>query len=338
MEHKAKVGVVVPIWNVAPYIERCAESLMAQTLDDMQFVFVDDATPDNSIEILNTVLDRYPECKRKSMVVHHEVNKGLPTARKTGLEHINAEYVAHCDSDDWVEPTMYEKMYNSACSNNADLVVCEYFVGDRAYGIRYPKDGDMIRSYLQKKLPPYVWNRLTRTDIYRRVIFPKENYMEDWVQCVQTHAYSREVFFLYEPLYHNCINPSSVTKVNSNSDKCEKNLRQCMANMKLVHDFVISNQLADESDMVFMKIIVRNQLCPKLQMRQGRKEYLTIYPEVNRSLFTCRYLPREMKLEFIAIWLNRYPEWDRKGKYVYRNLKGVKRKLKSFLKKMVGKS
>ena len=82
------VGVVVPIWNVAPYIERCVESLMAQTLDDMQFVFVDDATPDNSIEILNAVLDRYPERKRQSMVVHHEVNKGLPTARKTGFSMI----------------------------------------------------------------------------------------------------------------------------------------------------------------------------------------------------------------------------------------------------------
>ena len=162
--------------------------------------------------------------------------------------------------------------------------------------------------------------------------------MEDWVQCVQTHAYSRVVYFLYEPLYHNCINPSSVTKVNSNSDKCEKNLRQCMANMNLVHDFVISNQLADERDMVFMTIIVRNQLSPKLRLRQGREEYLKIYPEVNRALFTCRYLPREMKLEFIAIWLNRYPEWDSKGKYVYRNLKGVKRKLKTFLKKIVGKS
>ena len=87
MDHKAKVGVVVPIWNVAPYIERCAESLMSQTLDDMQFVFVDDGSPDNSIEILNTVLDRYPERKEQSIVVRHEINKGLPTARKTGLEH-----------------------------------------------------------------------------------------------------------------------------------------------------------------------------------------------------------------------------------------------------------
>ena len=338
MEHKAKVGVVVPIWNVAPYIERCVESLMAQTLDDMQFVFVDDATPDNRIEILNAVLDRYPERKRQSMVVHHEVNKGLPTARKTGLEHINAEYVAHCDSDDWVDSTMYEKMYHKACSENADMVISEYYVGDNAIHHRVPSDSNMVRAYLQGKIPPYVWARLTRTEIYQRVVFPKENYYEDWVQCVQLHTNCRKVVFLHELLYHNRINSTSITKVNTYSDKCEKNLRQCMANVKLVHDYVINNHLAKERDLVYMKTYTRNQLKPKLKLRQGRRQYLHIYPEVNWIQFTCRYLPREMKLEFIAIWLNLYPEWDRKGKYVYRNLKGVKSKLKTFLKKIVGKS
>ena len=327
MEHRAKVGVVVPIWNVASYIEHCAESLMSQTLEDMQFVFVDDASPDNSIEILNAVLDRYPERKGQSIVVRHEVNKGLPTARKTGLEHINAEYVAHCDSDDWVEPTMYEKMYLSARSNDADMVVCDYYSGVEGIvsNFKEPVDGDMVKAYLHRTIPPYVWIKLTRTEIYRRVVFPKENYLEDWVQSVQVHAYSRVVNILHEPLYHHCINPSSITKINNSLALCDENLRQCMDNMKLVHDFVIDNHLAEEDDMVYMKILVRRRLYPKLMQRQGRRQYFDTYPELNHSLFRCRHLPWLLKVEHIIIWLGLFPEWRRFGMPVYNCLRKLKK-------------
>lgn len=298
--HKAKVGVVVPIWNVAPYIERCVESLMKQTLDDMQFVFVDDASPDNSFEILNKVLSRYPNRLNQVVVLRHTTNKGLPSARKTGLEAVSAEYVVHCDGDDWIEPTMYEKMYLTACKNDADMVVCEKIPQRRLGEI----DDNYLLAFLHREISSYVWKRMTRTEIYNHITFPTDNLLEDWVQGVQIHAYSKIVSFIDEPfLYHYTDNPNSITR-SSTADNCDQNLSQAMANMKLVHDFVIPNNLAREEDLVFMKIQVRKRLEPKLLRRQGRLQYLRTYPEINRSLFNNRWVPWYFKVEHIAIKLN----------------------------------
>ena len=225
---------------------------------------------------------------------------------------------------------MYEKMYLSASSNDADMVLCDYYSDKEGMisNFKEPTDGDMFRAFLHRDFIPCVWNRLTRTEIYRRVVFPKENYLEDWVQSVQTHAYSRVVNFLQEPLYHYYYNPSSITKINNSSDSCAEDLRQCMVNMKIVHDFVIDNNLASEDDMVLMKLLVRRRLRPKLMQRQGRREYLNTYPELNHSLLRCCYLPLLYKVEHIVIWLNLYPEWYRYGTPVYRYLQRLKIKHK----------
>ena len=119
-----KVSVVIPVYNVKDYIVRCAESLFNQTLDDMQFIFVDDASPDNSIALLEQTIERFPQRKPHTVILHRPKNLGVPAARATGLARVEAPFVAHCDSDDYVEPTMYAKLYESALRNDSDMVVC----------------------------------------------------------------------------------------------------------------------------------------------------------------------------------------------------------------------
>lgn len=327
VEHKAKVGVIVPIWNAAPYIERCAESLMNQTLDDMQFVFVDDASPDDSIDILQEVLVRHPERANQVQIVHHDCNKGASTSRKTGLGFIHAKYVSPCDSDDWVEPTLYEKMYESACTNNADMVVCnEVSVPSMRIVERnhFPKDqeNNYLLDVLHWHLLPNIWARLVRKEVYDKVTFPTENHLDDWVICVQLHAYSRGVNIIPGRLYHYTENPSSITNSN-NETTCEETFRQCKANMQLVEDFVLSRNLAKEEDLVFLKYLVRKHLCPKLLRRQGRREYLDTYPEINWTMLKTPWVPRYYKVEHVAIWLNIYPEWCRLVIPAYQSLKRV---------------
>lgn len=298
---------------------------MNQTLDDMQFVFVDDASIDETIGILQEVLAHHPERTGQVQIVHHDCNKGASTARKTGLGFVQAEYLAYCDSDDWVEPTFYEKMYESAHTNNADMVVCNKVtvpsmrIVARSYN---PEDygNDYLLDFLHWHLLPNVWARLVRTDIYRQVTFPTENLLDDWVICVQTHAYSNVVSFIHERLYHYIEHPSSITN-SINETNCEEKLRQCKANMKMVEDFVISRNLAKEKDLVFLKTIVRKHLSPKLVRRQGRREYLDTYPEINWALFTTPWVPVYYKVEHLAIWLNLYPEWCRLVVPAYRSLK-----------------
>ena len=97
-----KVSVIVPVYGVEKYIERCARSLFEQTLDDMEFIFVDDCTKDESIEVLKRVIDLYPVRKDQVKIIHHAVNKGLSRARETGVNAATGDYIGHCDSDDWV--------------------------------------------------------------------------------------------------------------------------------------------------------------------------------------------------------------------------------------------
>lgn len=93
------VSVIVPVYNVAPYIERCAKSLFEQTLKDIEIIFVDDCSSDNSIELVKNLASNYPDRLAQIKYVRHERNRGLAQARKTGLDIATGEYVAHCDSD-----------------------------------------------------------------------------------------------------------------------------------------------------------------------------------------------------------------------------------------------
>ena len=106
-----KVSVIVLIYKVEKYIERCARSLFCQTMQDIEYVFVNDCTPDCSIQILQSVIDEYPQRKSDIKIISHEKNMGSGVARNTGLEVADGEYIIYCDGDDWVDPDMYEKLY-----------------------------------------------------------------------------------------------------------------------------------------------------------------------------------------------------------------------------------
>ena len=96
-----KVSVCIPVYGVEQFIERCACSLFEQTMrDGIEFIFVDDCSPDNSVQRLEEILKRYPERQAQVSIIHHEKNMGLVRARKTALEAACGEYIIHCDSDD----------------------------------------------------------------------------------------------------------------------------------------------------------------------------------------------------------------------------------------------
>ena len=118
------VSVIVLVYKVEKYIERCARSLFEQTLQDIEYIFVDDCTPDRSIEILERVLEDYPERKSQVIILHNERNSGLPFSRRRGVEAASGDYIIHCDSDDWPESDMYAKLYAKASSENLDMVKC----------------------------------------------------------------------------------------------------------------------------------------------------------------------------------------------------------------------
>ena len=99
---KAKVSVIVPIYNVERFVQKCTRSLLNQTLADVEFIFIDDATPDKSLQVIEKTILEYPNRKNNIKILHHSINKGLPAARNTGFKEATGEYIFHCDSDDYV--------------------------------------------------------------------------------------------------------------------------------------------------------------------------------------------------------------------------------------------
>jgi glycosyltransferase involved in cell wall biosynthesis len=212
-----KVSIIIPVYGVEKYIEQCAHSLFNQTFQDIEFIFVDDCTKDNSISILQRVILDYPNRKRQISIIRKEKNEGLPQARLTGLKKSTGEYIIHIDSDDWVEHSMIELLYNEAKKNDQDIVWCDYYVNyqtSQQYINTYIENKtktNIIKVLLSGKLHGGVWNKLVKKSIYARTFFPVANQREDLVITVQNIFKATRIECIPHALYHYRLHDASLT-------------------------------------------------------------------------------------------------------------------------------
>lgn len=216
------ISVIVPVYGVEKFVEHCAVSLMEQTLDGVEFIFVDDCTPDNSIDIIRDVISRYPD--RDARIVSHSENRGLPSARNTGLGLATGKYVFHCDGDDWIEPNMLEKMYAVAENANADIVYCDFYLSYEK-NERYMSNPclesreELLRQgFLSGAMKYNVWNKLVRRSLYtdNGIHFPDGHSMGEDMTMIRLTACAERVKYLPEALYHYVqTNSSAFSKTQS---------------------------------------------------------------------------------------------------------------------------
>ena len=105
-----KVSILVPVYGVEKYIEKCAVSLFEQSYEDIEYIFVNDCTPDRSIEVLRGTIARYPQRQKQVVIIDHDVNRGLGAARHTATDAATGELVMHVDSDDYLMPHAVEHL------------------------------------------------------------------------------------------------------------------------------------------------------------------------------------------------------------------------------------
>ena len=206
---KYDVSVLVPVYNVSKFIERCLHTLFSQTYDNIQYIFVNDCTPDQSIEIIQKVLNEYPQRKEHVKIINHDKNRGLAASRNTGIENAGGEYVLHIDSDDYIELDMVELMFGKAKEEDADIVVCDFNIKwkeTQKIASQYFTDKDQyLRDILNTKAMPGVVNKLIRRILYlENGIFPFEgiNLGEDYVTTPKLISKARRISKVNKPLYH----------------------------------------------------------------------------------------------------------------------------------------
>lgn len=254
-----KISVIIPVYGVEKYIERFARSLFEQTLTEkVEFIFVNDCTPDNSIIILQNTIEKYPKIKEQVKIINNPVNSGQSPSRNNGIKASKGEYIICLDSDDWVEPTMLEDMYNKAITDNCDVVIVDYFVNTNKKQIcisQKPEKLDGLNcanQILNNTLHGSWWNKLFKRNLVvnSNIIEPQlgMNMMEDLMVTTQLLFHSKKVGYVDKAYYHYFLNTSSVSQTVS-----EKKLQSIQYAYDFIEKFYHLNNLNDSESLKALK-------------------------------------------------------------------------------------
>lgn len=268
-----KVSVIVPFYNVEKYIEKCLNSLVNQTLEEIEIILVNDGSTDNSYKIANKFQEKYADkikCYEKS-------NGGLGDARNFGINYATGEYIAFLDSDDYVEPTMYEEMYEKAKQEEADMVECDFWW-------EYPdkKKEDIGATYSNQKEMLYksrvvAWNKLIKREIYQN--HPEARFSvglryEDIEGFYKILPYIRKVAFVRKCFIH------YVQRQGSISNTQNKRNEEIFTVLENVIEYYQKNNLYSEFQQELEYIYTRYLLCSsflrivKIKEKSIRQELL----------------------------------------------------------------
>ena len=212
MSNRYKISLIAPIYGVEPYIRQFAESALGQTYDDIQFIFVNDGTKDNSMAILDALIEEQFSHLRPRITIINKENGGLPSARKSGLEVAEGEYILFADSDDWLELNAVERVMALAERTDADIVyfdlVKEYGGGKQSvkHERTYTAENRLrwIENMFNYRSFGYTVTKCFRRKLYtdNKIVFPKLGMHEDICLMAQIIFYAQSIAQLPEPLYH----------------------------------------------------------------------------------------------------------------------------------------
>lgn len=226
-----KVSVIIPVYGVEKYIERCARSLFEQTLDDIEYLFIDDCTPDRSIEILEQVLEEYPHRKPQVTIHRMELNGGQAKAREWAIKNSTGDYIIHCDSDDWVDIDYYNALYDKAIEAGADIVVSDFKLSDGNHeeihsGIR--EIDNFLSDMMYSKVTWSLWNKLVSRSVYSKgFVAPQANVGEDMAIILQLSKMVEKVEYVSNVYYYYYYNQESTMNVSSEEKIYNKYLQMC---------------------------------------------------------------------------------------------------------------
>ncbi|MFR9579483.1 MAG: glycosyltransferase family 2 protein [Rikenellaceae bacterium] len=277
------ISVIIPIWNVENYIERCLRSIFEQTkTEGVEFILVNDCTPDGSMEVARRVIAEYPNLTVR--IIEHPENRNNGAARQTGLEAAIGDYTMQVDSDDWCEPRMLEELYAKAIETDADIVYCNYYFNEILEELPVHQTGfDMCKFYLEgSRLPgSALWNKLIKRNLFTQYnVAINHGGMRrsiDKYTTIRLFYFADKVVHLPSAYYHYYynVNPNSVTNTHY--------FREIVALHNLIENFCIDNN-CNFSQEVFLKKKALLKLCWLRNIRSSvkQRECIPYFPEVDR--------------------------------------------------------
>lgn len=291
-----KLSIIVPVYNVREFLPACLESLVNQTLDDYEVILVDDGSSDGSAEIIKDYCEQYSALVRSIRVE----NGGQGRARNFAIDMARGDYLGFVDSDDWITTDMYEKLYKTALSENADVVVCDFL----------EKFSDGRENYLKAALQDNLLaaagsacNKLFRSSLVENVRFPEGLWYEDFYFSAIMLLKSRRTVFLPEALY--IYRRGQESTMHNNNAK--KNL-DIITIMDMLADYMLPRDLKENFEFLLINHVgidsinrLASQLVPDKDAIKALQRYMKMrIPKLSRSrAFKAESLKRR-----IICWLN----------------------------------
>ena len=232
-----KVSVIVPVYNVEEYIVKCLDSLVRQTLKDIEILVINDGSPDNSQDIIDKYVKKY-----KNVKSYVKKNGGLSDARNYGLKYAKGEYISFVDSDDYIDDMMMERMYSKAISNDFDMVVCNLDLVDEAGNfIRHVYsnvDSDLFNVSVKKSMLsiyPTAVNKL-----FKKNLFDNDVWYEDVEFIHRMFPYINSIGVVNDFLYYYVQREGSITRT------FDKRLYNYIDNWNGIIDFYKKRKIYDD--------------------------------------------------------------------------------------------
>lgn len=218
-----KVSILVPFYNVEKYVGRCVESLFTQTYQNIEYVFVNDCTPDRSAEVIQKYINMYNIADKCKMIIHKQ-NQGISVSRNDCLDNMTGDYFLFVDSDDYIDIDMVELLVEAAMKENADISGCGYIEEYSDHSIDYPQKYfndhiEMMRAITLLTIKGVMWKLLIRsnivTDHKEEVRFiPDRNMVDDYLFCCQVFYYAQRFAGVDKCMYHWIqYNPNNYTHI-----------------------------------------------------------------------------------------------------------------------------
>ena len=300
------ISVIVPIYKVERYLRKCIDSILLQTYRNLEVILVEDGSPDNCSDIC----DEYGEKDNRVKVIHKE-NGGLSDARNAGIEASKGEYIIFVDSDDYIVPTMIEKMIEALLASNSDLCICNINYVDENGAVinnqnmRSPiKNGIYSRDDVLKFLVNdgywfYVtaWNKLYKADVFRNIRFRVGKHHEDEFLIHEIIDCCNKVVCLEDRLYYYVQREGSIM----NTTYSVKNLDGIEAKVERLL-YYIKNKKIEES-ILLLDNVIDNLMIARIHLGEESTDRIKLISDEVKKVYVALYkqkgIPAKKRIKFI---------------------------------------
>lgn len=302
MENQLLVSILIPVYKVEKYIGKCVESVFTQTYPNIEYIFVNDCTPDGSIDVIKEYIVKHNISEKQYTIVNHEQNEGIAVSRADCIANAKGDYVLFVDSDDWIESNMVEELVKATKGGRIDIIGSDYAKDFLSGETTFHKENyaetcreNMLRS-LNYDISTVLWKLLIRKNLFDNfTITPHVDIVEDYIISVKLYYYAKSFATVHQCFYHyvqyNQARVSFQTQRSINMHiKGVNEVEQFCKETGIYNDFV-------EHKLLLRKFNIKSNFLTKNLLDYNA--YKTTFPEANRMWREMGY-SRNEKIKF---WL-----------------------------------